>query len=97
MNTLEFYQQTYGLIGALSVVFAALVENVGADVQSVALLFCLVDADGLNLYVYVGNNPLKYVDPTGHVKVILADISLENYAIGVVVLVAEDLGFVIQL
>ncbi|CAC9640383.1 RHS repeat-associated core domain-containing protein [bacterium endosymbiont of Bathymodiolus sp. 5 South] len=26
-------------------------------------------ADGLNLYVYVGNNPLKYVDPTGHVKV----------------------------
>jgi RHS repeat-associated protein len=25
--------------------------------------------DGLNLYVYVGNNPLKYIDPTGHVKV----------------------------
>jgi hypothetical protein len=25
--------------------------------------------DGLNLYVYVGNNPLKYMDPTGHVKV----------------------------
>jgi hypothetical protein len=22
----------------------------------------------LNLYVYVGNNPLKYRDPTGHVK-----------------------------
>jgi RHS repeat-associated protein len=22
--------------------------------------------DGLNLYVYVGNNPLKYRDPTGH-------------------------------
>jgi hypothetical protein len=31
----------------------------------------------------VGNNPLKYVDPTGHVKVILADISLENYEIDV--------------
>jgi RHS repeat-associated protein len=25
--------------------------------------------DGLNLYVYVGNNPLKYIDPTGHVRV----------------------------
>jgi hypothetical protein len=22
--------------------------------------------DGLNLYVYVGNNPLKYIDPTGN-------------------------------
>jgi RHS repeat-associated protein len=28
--------------------------------------------DGLNLYVYVDNNPLKYIDPTGHVKVIPA-------------------------
>jgi len=26
-------------------------------------------ANGLNLYVYVGNNPLKYIDPTGQVKV----------------------------
>ena len=25
--------------------------------------------DGLNLYVYVGNNPLKYIDPTGNDKV----------------------------
>jgi uncharacterized protein RhaS with RHS repeats len=24
--------------------------------------------DGLNLYIYVGNNPLKYRDLTGHVK-----------------------------
>ncbi|CAC9424519.1 hypothetical protein [uncultured Gammaproteobacteria bacterium] len=39
--------------------------------------------NGLNLYVYVGNNPLKYIDPTGHVKVIPADISLENYEIDV--------------
>ena len=26
--------------------------------------------DGLNLYVYVGNNPLKYRDPTGHFPLI---------------------------
>ena len=26
-------------------------------------------ADGLNLFVYVGNNPLQYIDLTGHVKV----------------------------
>jgi hypothetical protein len=28
-------------------------------------------------------NPLKYIDPTGHVKVIPADINLENYEIDV--------------
>jgi uncharacterized protein RhaS with RHS repeats len=64
--------------------------------------------DGLNLYVYVDNNPLKYIDPTGHVKVIPADISLADYeidvlspiegtTIGVVVFITEGLGFVIQL
>jgi RHS repeat-associated protein len=26
--------------------------------------------DGLNLYVYVGNNPLKYIDPMGHFPLI---------------------------
>jgi hypothetical protein len=26
--------------------------------------------DGLNLYVYVGNNPLKYIDPTGYFPLI---------------------------
>jgi hypothetical protein len=34
--------------------------------------------DGLNLYVYVGNNPLKYMDPTGHVKVYSVD--MEGYS-----------------
>jgi hypothetical protein len=29
----------------------------------------------------VGNNPLKYIDPTGDVKVIPADINLANYEI----------------
>ena len=24
--------------------------------------------DGLNLYAYVANNPLKYIDPNGHDK-----------------------------
>ena len=40
-------------------------------------------ADGLNLYVYVGNNPLKYMDPTGHAKVTPDDISLPDYEINV--------------
>jgi hypothetical protein len=34
--------------------------------------------DGLNLYVYVGNNPLKYIDPTGHVKVYQKSIIFSN-------------------
>ncbi|VVH67034.1 hypothetical protein BSPLISOX_2237, partial [uncultured Gammaproteobacteria bacterium] len=29
--------------------------------------------DGLNLYVYVGNNPLKYRDPTGHFPLVSWD------------------------
>jgi hypothetical protein len=40
-------------------------------------------ADGLNLYVYVGNNPLKYMDPTGHAKVTPDDISLPDYEINI--------------
>jgi hypothetical protein len=28
------------------------------------------------LYVYVWNNPLKYIDPTGHVKIDSVDTSL---------------------
>jgi RHS repeat-associated protein len=74
-----------GLVRGLRIVFAVFAEDMGADVQSTALLFCLVGylapwlarwispdsagvIAGLNLYVYVGNNPLKYIDPTGHVK-----------------------------
>jgi hypothetical protein len=32
-----------GLVGALGVVFATFAEDVGADMQGGALLFCLVD------------------------------------------------------
>jgi hypothetical protein len=59
----------------------------------------------------VDNNPLKYIDPTGHVKVIPADINLANYEIDVlspiegtyqnnkriIMFITEGLGFVIQL
>jgi hypothetical protein len=31
----------------------------------------------------VDNNPLKYIDPTGHAKVISADISLADYELDV--------------
>jgi hypothetical protein len=37
--------------------------------------------DSLNLYIYVGNNPLKYTDPTGNVKVYPPNTSLPHYEI----------------
>ncbi|VVH58594.1 hypothetical protein BSPCLSOX_739 [uncultured Gammaproteobacteria bacterium] len=40
-------------------------------------------ADGLNLYVYVDNNPLKYIDPTGHVKVTSVNMDVEDYEIDI--------------
>ncbi|WP_241502550.1 RHS repeat-associated core domain-containing protein, partial [Bathymodiolus azoricus thioautotrophic gill symbiont] len=39
--------------------------------------------DSLNLYIYVGNNPLKYTDPTGNVKVYPPNTSLPHYEIDV--------------
>jgi hypothetical protein len=46
--------------------------------------------DGLNLYVYVGNNPLKYRDPTELVAGLVG-------ALGVVFAVfAEDVGADVQ-
>jgi uncharacterized protein RhaS with RHS repeats len=56
--------------------------------------------DGLNLYVYVDNNPLKYRDPTVAFLLYFGFVfaSDEGSApIGVVVFVAEGLGFVVQL
>ncbi len=38
--------------------------------------------EGLNLYVYVGNNPLKYIDPTGHVKETPEQEAIEEGAVG---------------
>ncbi|VVH67105.1 hypothetical protein BSPLISOX_792 [uncultured Gammaproteobacteria bacterium] len=38
--------------------------------------------DDLNLYVYVGNNPLKYRDPTGHVKETPEQEAMEEGAVG---------------
>jgi RHS repeat-associated protein len=38
--------------------------------------------DGLNLYVYVGNNPLEYIDPTGHVKETPEQETVEKGAVG---------------
>jgi hypothetical protein len=36
----------------------------------------------LNLYVYVGNNPLEYIDPTGHVKETPEQETVEKGAVG---------------
>jgi hypothetical protein len=36
----------------------------------------------LNLYAYVGNNPLKYRDPTGHVKETPEQEAMEEGAVG---------------
>jgi hypothetical protein len=75
------------LIAGLRVVFAVFAEDMGADVQGVGLLLSpwltrwispdsMGAVDGLNLYIYVGNNPLKYIDPTGHFPLISWDIHL---------------------
>ncbi|CAC9447743.1 insecticidal toxin complex protein [uncultured Gammaproteobacteria bacterium] len=38
--------------------------------------------EGLNLYVYVDNNPIKYRDPTGHVKETPEQQAIEEGAVG---------------
>ncbi|MBA5249275.1 MAG: hypothetical protein FE834_07065, partial [Gammaproteobacteria bacterium] len=38
--------------------------------------------EGLNLYVYVSNNPLKYIDPTGHMERESAQGAMEGGAVG---------------
>jgi hypothetical protein len=44
-----------------------------SDNGSAAIGVVVRAADGLNLYVYVGNNPLKYRDPTGHFPLVSWD------------------------
>jgi hypothetical protein len=60
--------------------------------------------DGLNLYVYVDNNPLKYTDPTGHgINTISNGLGFVfardngSATIGVIMFVTEGLGIVVQL
>jgi hypothetical protein len=44
-----------------------------------SFVFAAGAVDGLNLYVYVDNNPLKYIDPTGHgVDTIIFDNFLDR-------------------
>jgi hypothetical protein len=45
--------------------------------------FVVAFSMSMNLYVYVGNNPLKYIDPTGRVKVVPFDMDLEDYEIDI--------------
>jgi hypothetical protein len=48
------------------------VELIAGLIRSLPVVFGWISpdsagaVDGLNLYVYVDNNPLKYRDPTGH-------------------------------
>jgi hypothetical protein len=48
--------------------------------------------DGLNLYVYVGNNPLKYRDPTGHFPLVSWD-SFVNIILDIFVVIYLSFSF----
>jgi hypothetical protein len=41
----------------------------------------------------VGNNPLKYIDPTGHVKVTPVDMG--SFFVGIAIAFLLDFGFVL--
>ena len=48
--------------------------------------------DGLNLYVYCGNSPIMYSDPSGHFALFLAGLSLLDYillATGILLIVSS--------
>jgi hypothetical protein len=65
----------------INVVLAFSVSNLLAGY--ILTIFSSLLYDFVNLYVYVDNNPLKYIDPTGHVKVTSVNMDVEDYEIDI--------------